>query len=104
MAHDARLIARSFNPVDLARLESAAWIGYYRREWFRVLAASIGLVRCGFALGWPRTLWGAWLVLRANQLWAPYPDNHPKRARFCMRRLYALVRLAYGEPTKPAQA
>jgi hypothetical protein len=37
-------------------------------------------------------------VLRANQLWAPYPDNHPKRARACMRRFYALVRLTYGEP------
>jgi hypothetical protein len=91
MAHDARLIARSFTPVDLARLESAAWIGYYRREWFRVLAASVGLVRCGFALGWPRTLWGAWLVLRANQLWAPYPDNDPDGARRLMTNFYTLV-------------
>ena len=69
---------RAFNPVDLAQMESAAWIGYYRREWGRVLAASVGLVRCGFRLPWPQTLWGAWLVLRANQLWAPYPDNDPE--------------------------
>jgi len=27
---------RAFDPVDLARMESAAWIGYYRREWGRV--------------------------------------------------------------------
>ena len=47
---------------------------------------------------------GAWLVLRANQLWAPYPDNHPKRARACMRRFYGLVRLTYGEPSNPAKA
>jgi hypothetical protein len=91
MANDARLVARSFDPVELARLESAAWIGYYRREWLRVLAASVGLVRCGFALAWPRTVWGAWLVLRANQLWAPYPDNDPDGARRLMTRFYTLV-------------
>jgi hypothetical protein len=69
-----------------------------------VLRASIGLVRVGFGMDVSRTIHGAWLVLRANQLWAPYPDNHPKRARACMRRFYALVRLTYGEPANPARA
>jgi hypothetical protein len=55
-------------------------------------------------MDWIRTIHGAWLVLRANQLWAPYPDNHPKRTRACMRRFYALVRLTYGEPSNPAKA
>ena len=55
-------------------------------------------------MDWYRTMHGAWLLLRASQLWAPYPDNHPKRARACMRRFYALVRLAYGEPSNPAKA
>ena len=91
MPCDARHAARGFDPVDLARLESAAWIGYYRHEWFRVLAASVGLVRCGFALSWPKTLWGAWLVLRANQRWAPYPDNHPDAARRLMTKFYELA-------------
>ncbi len=91
MSRDAREAARGFDPVALARLESAAWIGYYRREWFRVLAASVGLVRCGFALSWPKTLWGAWLVLRANQRWAPYPDNDPDAARRLMTGFYALA-------------
>jgi hypothetical protein len=89
--HDARQAARAFDPVALARLESAAWIGYYRREWFRVLAASVGLVRCGFALSWPKTLRGAWLVLRANQRWAPYPDNDPGEARRLMTKFYELA-------------
>jgi hypothetical protein len=91
VSHDARHAARNFDPVVMARLESAAWIGYYRREWFRVLAASVGLVRCGFALSWPKTLRGAWLVLRANQLWAPYPDNDPDGARRLMTRFYTLA-------------
>ena len=95
---------RSFDPVQLADLEYRAWVGYYLRKWPQVLRASIGLVRLGFGMDWFRTLHGAWLVLRANQLWAPYPDNHPKRARACMRRFYALVRLTYGEPSNPAKA
>ncbi len=95
---------RSFNPVRLADLEYRAWVGYYLRNWPQVLRASIGLVRQGFGMDWFRTLHGAWLVLRANQLWAPYPDNHPKRARACMRRFYALVRLTLGEPSNPAKA
>ena len=95
---------RSFDPVRLADLEYRAWVGYYLRKWPQVLRASIGLVRTGFGMDWFRTLHGAWLVLRANQLWAPFPDNHPKRAEACMRRFYALVRLTYGEPANPAKA
>jgi hypothetical protein len=95
---------RSFDPARLAHLEYQAWVGYYLRQWPRVLIASVGLVRVGFGMGWLRTLHGAWLVLRANQLWAPYPDNDPKGALACMRRFYALVRLAYGEPASPAKA
>src|SRR5260370_24568626 len=95
---------RSFDPVRLADLEYQAWVGYCLRRWPVVLWALIGLVRAGFGMDWYRTLHGAWLVLRANQLWAPFPDNHPKRARACMRRFYALVRLTYGEPASPAKA
>jgi hypothetical protein len=55
-------------------------------------------------MDWVRTLHGAWLVLRANQLWAPNPDNDPDGARRCMRRFYALVLLSYGKPASPAKA
>jgi hypothetical protein len=95
---------RSFDPVRLAELEFRVWVGYYLRQWPRVLIASVGLVRVGFGMDWYRTLHGAWLVLRANQLWAPYPDNDPKRALACMRRFYSLIALAHGEPANPAKA
>jgi hypothetical protein len=95
---------RSFDPARVADLEYRAWVAYYLRKWPQVLRASIGLVRTGFGMDWYRTLPGAWLVLRANQLWAPFPDNHPRRAEACMRRFYALVRLTYGEPANPAKA
>ncbi len=95
---------RSFDPGHIADLEYRAWVGYYLRDWPQVLLASAGLVRAGFGMNWYRTLHGAWLVLRANQLWAPVPDNDPGAARACMRRFYALVRLCYGEPASPAEA
>jgi hypothetical protein len=95
---------RSFDPVRLADFEYQAWVGYYLRRWRQVLIASVGLVRVGFGMDWYRTLHGAWLVLRANQLWAPYPGNDPVRAEACMRRFYALVKLTHGEPAGPARA
>jgi hypothetical protein len=95
---------RSFDPVRIADLEYRAWVGYYLRKWPQVLVASVELVRVGFGMDGYRTLYGAWLVLRANQLWAPFPDNDPDRALACMRRFYALVRLSYGEPASPAKA
>lgn len=95
---------RSFDPGRIADLEYRAWVGYYRRQWLQVLAVAVGLVHAGFGMDWRRTLHGAWLVLRANQLWAPASGNDPDGARRCMRRFYALVRLTYGEPQDPAEA
>ncbi len=94
---------RSFDPVRVADLEFRAWVGYYRRDWPGVLRASVGLVRAGFGMDWLRSLHGAWLVLRANQLWAP-ADNDPAGARRCMRRFYGLLRISYGEPRDVAEA
>lgn len=88
---------RAFDPRLVGRLETAAWVTYYRREWGRFLVAAILLTRHTFGLGWGRTLRGAWLVLRANQLWAPYPDNDPDGARACMASFYGLVARAHRE-------
>lgn len=89
---------RSFDARRVGELECRAWVAYYRRQWLVLLRASVGLTRHTFGLGWPATMRGAWLVLRANQLWAPYPDNDPDGARRCMRRFYALVAREHGEP------
>ncbi len=59
---------RSFDPGRVADLEYRAWVGYYLRKWPQVLAALAGLVREGFGMDWYRTLYGAWLLLRASQL------------------------------------
>ena len=83
--------AYTFDPVVLGDRECDAWVHYYRHEWASFLRDSLGLVSEGFGLGPRGTLVGAWLVLRANQVWAPYPDNNPDAAREYMRRFYALV-------------
>jgi hypothetical protein len=83
--------AWSFDPVVLGRQECAAWIAYYRRDWRAFLPASVRLVREGFGMDRRRSLVGAWLVLRANMAWAPYPDNDPEAARELMHRFYLLA-------------
>jgi hypothetical protein len=95
---------RSFDPPRVGSLECDAWVAYYRRRWLAFLRAAILLTRHTFALPWPQTVRGAWLVLRANQLWAPFPDNDPEGARRAMRRFYALVAGHHGETFDPARA
>jgi hypothetical protein len=88
---------RSFDPKRLGSLECDAWVAYYRRDWRRVLVAAVGMVRRGFGMPWGRTLFGAALVLRANQVWAPFPDNDPEAARRLMERFYRLVTRTHDE-------
>ena len=104
---------RSFNPNRVGALECRAWVTYYQRKWFALLVASVGLVRAGFGMDWRRTLHGAWLVLRANQLWAKEPVNDhgvqatqggPDGARRCMERFYRLVAEASGEALDTTKA
>jgi hypothetical protein len=95
---------RSFDPCVVGRLECAAWVAYYRREWFAFLRLAVALTRHTFGLTWPATIRGAWLVLRANQLWAPFPDNDPNGARRAMERFYRLVGRRHNESFDPATA
>ena len=83
--------ARDFDAAALGNAECDGWAAYYRHEWRTFLHAALAMVRIGFGLSWPKTVRGAWYVLRANQMWAPYPDNDPQRAREYMRRFYELV-------------
>jgi len=95
---------RSFDPRRVGSLECRAWETYYRRRWIAFLGASVGLVRAAFRMSWPRTLVGAWLVLRANQVWAPFPDNDPDKARALMTRFYQLLRASEGGSFSPRRA
>lgn len=93
-----------FDPVAIGRAECDAWVGYYRHDWGLLLRSAVVMVREGFAMPWPRTLLGAWYLLRANQMWAPYPDNDPDGARAVLRRFYALVARDQGLTFDAARA
>jgi hypothetical protein len=95
---------RAFDPVLVGNRETDAWVAYYRRDWARFLLASVGLVSAGFGMSPRRTIVGAWYVLKANQLWAPFPDNRPDGARAYMRRFYALVQGTGEVLIDPAEA
>jgi hypothetical protein len=95
---------RSFDPRAVGRLETDAWVAYYRREWLAFLRAGVRLTHDTFGLPWPATMRGAWLVLRANQQWAPFPDNDPAACRRTMGRFYRLVKERYGEAYDPVTA
>jgi hypothetical protein len=74
----------SFDPEVVERLESAAWVAYNRRDWLRFAHAAATHARRRFGLSWPETIASSRLVLRSNQLWAPFPDNRPERAQLAM--------------------
>jgi hypothetical protein len=92
------------DPVAIARYETDAWVGYYLRNWRRVLRGVVGMVKEGFDTRGSATLRGAWWVLRANQVWAPYPDNDPDAARRYMARFYAIAARAQGWSIDPEEA
>src|SRR5690348_4753813 len=95
---------RAFDPRRVGTLETEAWVTYYRHEWFAFLRAAVSLTRHTFGLPRPQTLYGAWLVLRANQLWAPVPDNDPDGARRAMAKFYGMVARRYRETIDPGRA
>lgn len=82
---------RTFDPARVGALECTAWTAYYRRQWLTFLRAIVAVTRHAFGLTRVQALRAAWLVLRANQVWAPYPANDPDAARRFMARFYDLV-------------
>jgi hypothetical protein len=95
---------RSFDPVAVGNHETDAWSAYYRHEWGRFLVAAFAMVWSGFNMGPIPTLRGAVHVLRANQLWAPIPENDPDGARASMRRFYTLAAHHGDLDIDPSQA
>jgi hypothetical protein len=95
---------RSFDPQMVGTLECAAWVAYYRRDWLTFLRSGVRVSRHVFGLSWKATIQCSWLILRANQLWAPFPNNDPERSRRMMERFYRIVQRLYDEPFDPATA
>ena len=95
---------RSFDPRLVGELECAAWVAYYRRDWLAFVGCALRVARHVFGLSWRTTIQCSWLVLRANQLWAPNPGSDAERSRRMMERFYRIVQRLYAEPFDPATA
>jgi hypothetical protein len=95
---------RSFDPRRVGMLERDVWVAYYQRRWLRLLRLYVALVHAGFRMGPVATVVGAWHALRANQLWAPFPDNDPIGARRHMERFYRLLESRTGAQVGPQRA
>ncbi len=95
---------RSFDPLLVARLECAAWVAYYRHNWIAFMRAVLAGSRAVFGLPWTLTILCSWFVMRATQLWAPFPGNDPERARRRMERFYRILQRHSGESFNPAHA
>jgi hypothetical protein len=95
---------RAFDPRAVGRWECRAWETYYRRRWAAFLIASVALVHAAFRMSWRDTLRGAWLVLRANQKWAPFPNNDPDAARALMTSFYRLLKESENSAIDPRRA
>ena len=102
--HQAVRSHRSFDPHVVGELECAAWVAYYRRDWIAFVGSALRVSRHVFGLSWKTTIQCSWLVLRANQLWAPYPGDDAERSRRMMERFYRIVQQLYAEPFDPATA
>jgi len=64
MGADARW-GRDFDPDELARLETAMWKAYYRRQPARLFALLIRAIRAQADLSWPRAVWVSLLLTKA---------------------------------------
>ncbi len=82
---------------------SASMCSRCRRPRIRPPPRALSVTRHAFGLTWTQTLRAAWWVLRANQVWAPYPDNDPDAARRYMA-FYAPVGRVNGERIDPRAA
>jgi hypothetical protein len=97
MAAKSARSMRSFDPARMAYLEKENWAAYYQKNWGRLLQVSVGMVREGFGLNFWQSLYGAYLVGRAEIAAAPFPDNDIPRAEAYMRRFYALLKRVHHE-------
>ena len=95
---------RAFDPARMADLETQNWVAYYQKRWGRLLLVSVSMVKEGFGLSLWQSLYGAYLVGRAEIAAAPFPDNDVPRAEAYMRRFYTLLKRVHHESFDVDQA
>ncbi|MBI3762622.1 MAG: hypothetical protein HY260_12295 [Chloroflexi bacterium] len=95
---------RKFDPRRLAQYEKENYVAYYQKSWLKLLRVSVAMVKEAFGLSLPQTVYGAYLVARAEVAFAPFPDNDIPKAEAYMRRFYAFIQRVHREEFDVGQA
>jgi hypothetical protein len=88
---------RKFDPRKIAHYEKENYVAYYQKDWFKLLRVSIGLVKETFRLSLWQSIYGAYLIARAEIAFAPFPENDIPLAEAYMRRFYRMVKNVHHE-------
>jgi hypothetical protein len=80
----------AFDPDRLAHLEVAGWRAYYDKAWLKMLRLLVQLTHEQFGLTWPRSIQGAYYVLRASVAWKPV-EHDLRIVRRHLRKFYTLA-------------
>ncbi len=94
---------RHFNPEQVAQFEKAAWVAYYRREWFALLRLLIGLARSTYGLSLLQALRVGLPLTRAQMAFAPQ-ENDVRKAITCMEQFFTYLKHTHGEDLDPHEA
>jgi hypothetical protein len=90
-------LMRKFDPRKVAHYEKENYVAYYQKDWLKLLQVSIGLVQETFALTLWQSIYGAYLIARAEIAFAPFPENDIPLAEAYMVRFYRMVKNIYQE-------
>jgi hypothetical protein len=93
-----------FDPRKVAYYEVENYISYYRKDWLRLLRASVGLVQEAYHLNRLQAIQGAYWVARAEIAFAPFPNNHISQAMDYMTRFFHLIRSVHNLDIDPGEA
>lgn len=82
---------RNFDPQKIAYYEKENYVAYYQRDWLKLVRVSVGMVKETFGLNWLQAAYAAYLVVRAEIAFAPYPQNDVPQAKRYMRQFYSFI-------------
>lgn len=85
-------LIRNLDPYKLAYYEKENYVGYYQKDWLKLLRVSVGMVKEAFGLSWLQAIYGAYLIARAEVAFAPFPNNDIPRTESYVKRFYRFIK------------
>ena len=96
----------TFDPAQMAFIETEGWRSYYDRNWMRALGLMLELNHDVFGLRWPDAILAAYYSTRAQIAFAGANNNVPLAQEY-IAKYYGVIARARGlryDPTRAAEA